>query len=194
MKASESKRRPAQSYTPEEVEAMLRCFSRRSSCALRDKAVILVLYRGMLRISEALCLEVRDLDTKAGTAHVRHGKGDKSRVVGLPTDTLDAIDLWMREREARGVQPGGYLFPTLQGAKLCTSHFRHLLPRLARKAGLAKRAHAHGFRHSGAVRMLRAGKNVRIISKALGHSNLATTQTYLDHFSPDEVIRAMKDS
>lgn len=68
-----------------------------------------------------------------------------------------------------------------------------LLPRLAKKAGIEKRVHPHGFRHSGAVRLLRSGADVAVISKALGHSNIATTDRYINHLHPQMVVDAMKE-
>ena len=67
-----------------------------------------------------------------------------------------------------------------------------MFKRLAKKAGLDKRVHPHGLRHSGAVHLLDEGHNVVVISQQLGHSNLATTNTYLNHLKPADVISAMQ--
>jgi site-specific recombinase XerD len=84
------------------------------------------------------------------------------------------------------------LFCTLKGEPIESAYIRALLPRLGRKAGIAKRCHAHGLRHSAACDLAREGVELRIISAALGHSSLATTDTYLRHLAPQAVIEAMR--
>jgi len=74
------------------------------------------------------------------------------------------------------------------GKKLDSSYIRHALKRITGKAGIDKRVHAHGFRHSGAVRLLKAGANVGVISGGLGHSSIATTSRYLAHLHPEEGV------
>jgi site-specific recombinase XerD len=91
-----------------------------------------------------------------------------------------------------GFKPSQRLFCTLKGEPIDTSYCRHLFKRLAKKAGLDKRVHPHGLRHSGAVHLLDEGHNVVVISQQLGHSNLATTNTYLNHLKPADVVAAMQ--
>ena len=155
----------------------------------------------MLRITEALSLKPSDLDLAQQTVRIRHGKGNKARTVGIPGSVCDALSRWMEKRSSLGINGGSPLFcgiehgPTRSnlGQPLDSSYVRHLLPRLAAKAGIEKRVHAHGFRHSGAVRMIRAGHDVGIISRALGHSSIATTHRYLNHLNPQTVIEAMRE-
>ncbi len=81
--ASRSRRRPAEILTEGEVLALIRaCFATAPS-GVRNRALIAVLWRSGLRVGEALALELRDVDLEAGTLRVRHGKGDRSRTVGL---------------------------------------------------------------------------------------------------------------
>ena len=68
-----------------------------------------------------------------------------------------------------------------------------LVPRLARKAGILKRVHAHGLRHTHAAELRSEGLDIGIISKQLGHSSIATTARYLDHIVPVAVIAAMQN-
>ncbi len=72
-------------------------------------------------------------------------------------------------------------------------YFRALLPKLARQAGIAKRVHAHGLRHTHAFELMMEGVPMRIIQQQLGHVSLATTDRYLAHIAPREVIEAMRD-
>ena len=71
-------------------------------------------------------------------------------------------------------------------------HIRALLPRIASKAGVEKRVHAYGLRHTHAAQLGSEGVPVNIIQHQLGHSNAATTSRYLDHIAPKEVIETMK--
>jgi len=109
---------------------------------VRNRALIAVLWRCGLRISEAL----RDVDLEAGTVRVRHGKGDKSRTVGIDEQTAALLARWIDRR--RKLSPGARapIFCTLAGGRIDSSYVRRLLPRLAAKAGINRRVHAHGLR------------------------------------------------
>ena len=73
------------------------------------------------------------------------------------------------------------------------SYTRHLLPRLARKAGIDKRTHAHGLRHAFAVDMIRSGAPLYTVRDALGHESVATTQIYLSRVGAHEAVDAMRN-
>jgi site-specific recombinase XerD len=152
-----------------------------------------VLWRAGLRISEALSLREADVEAGPKTASVRvlHGKGDKARTAYIDHDAVEYLDRWIEARRELELPPTSPLFCTLAGKKVETSYVRHLLPRLARKAGIAKRVHAHGLRHTHAAELRREGKDVGAISKQLGHSSIATTARYLDHIAPEDVARAI---
>jgi len=72
------------------------------------------------------------------------------------------------------------------------SYVRTALPRLAAKAGIEKRVHAHALRHTLAFELMMEGVPVPIIQRQLGHASLATTQRYLDHIAPKDVIEVMQ--
>ena len=76
------------------------------------------------------------------------------------------------------------------GGHLALSYVRHLLPRLARKAGLERRVHAHGLRHAFAVHVVRSAAPLYVIRDALGHSSVATTQVYLSRFAAEWFSRS----
>jgi integrase len=86
----------------------------------------------------------------------------------------------------------GPIFSTLHGEALQTSYIRNLFKRLGRKAGIAKRVHAHGLRHTFASGLADERVDIRIIQKALGHSSLGTTARYVDHLQPTAVIDVLK--
>jgi integrase len=75
---------------------------------------------------------------------------------------------------------------------MSAAYVRRLLKQLARKAGIDKRVHAHGFRHTHAAQLRAEGVDIAIISKQLGHASISTTARYLDHLAPRAVIEAMR--
>jgi integrase/recombinase XerD len=190
--ANAGKSYPAEVLTAKEVSDLLRACSARASTGIRNRAVITVLYRGGLRISEALALEPKDVDTGAGTIAVLHGKGDKQRTVGIDPEAAAVIDAWVARRKQLRIPPRRPLFCTLDGGRLKDSYVRTLLPRLAAKAGIEKRVHPHGLRHSHAAELAAEGFPVNLVQQQLGHANLATTDRYLRHIAPAQLIDAMR--
>jgi len=171
---------PAEPLTTNEVKALMRVCGR-GRTAVRNRALIAVLSRAGLRISEALALQPKDVG-QDGTIRVLHGKGDRSRVVAIDPGTAAILQLWLDRRPT-----SNYIFCTLRGERVKASYVRGLLPRLGKRAGIAKRVHAHGLRHGMAVDLLREGVSMDVISGALGHSSLATTAVYLQHLAAEQL-------
>ena len=160
---------------------------------VRNRALITVLWRCGLRVREALQLRPKDIDRKAGAVRVLHGKGDKSRTVGIDPQTLELVDRWLDTRDRlKKLTSESTLFCTSRATPLDTSYVRRILPILARKAKVWKRVHAHGFRHTHAYELMMEGVPVPIIQRQLGHSSLNTTSRYLDHIAPSQVLDAIK--
>ncbi len=176
--------------TTDECHALLSACSSKAPTGIRNQAMIVVLWRTCLRIKEALDLLPKDVS--GDSIRVHSGKGDRARTVGLDPESSAVIERWVTKRQEMGFKASQRLFCTLKGEPIDTSYCRHLFKRLAKKAGLAKRVHPHGLRHSGAVHLLDEGHNVVVISQQLGHSNLATTNTYLNHLKPADVVAAMQ--
>ena len=190
--ANKGKRYPAEPLTADEVRSLVKACSTRAPTGIRNRALITVLCRGGLRISEALALEPKDLDRNEGSIRVLHGKGDRSRTIGLDHGAFAIVELWLDRRRGLGINGHRRVFCTLAGAPLSTAYVRALLPRLARKAGIEKRVHAHGLRHTHAAELAREGVRMNVIQAQLGHSSLATTDRYIRHIEPQEVIEAMR--
>jgi site-specific recombinase XerD len=150
------------------------------------------MYRAGLRVSEALALAPKDVDLSAGTLRVLHGKGDRSRTVGLDAGACAVVARWLEERARANVPPTGALLCTASGGPVCTGYVRRRLRRLGGRAGIAKRVHAHGLRHTHAAQLRAEGIDVGIISKQLGHRSILTTIRYLDHIAPTRVIEAVR--
>lgn len=183
---------PPEVLTEEEVKSLIRACSNRAPTGIRNRALITVLYRAGLRLSEALALKPKDIDADRGTITVLHGKGDKRRVVGLDPGSMAILLRWVDIRRLSGLTGRSPLFCTLQGRPLHPSYVRTLLHRLGVKAGIEKRVHPHGLRHSMSHDLMMEGIPVPIIQQQLGHASLATTQRYLDHLAPKELVETMQ--
>ena len=183
-------------YTKEEVMALVdQCNDGKSG--LRNKVLIIVLYRCGLRISESLGIRASDYNPTEGTIRVI-GKGNKMRVVGLDSQTKLNLDLWISKRKELGINGTGNppIFCGISksnfGKPIQTIYVRNLLKRLALSAGIEKRMNPHNFRHSFAHDLLNEGIGLQHIQISLGHSNIATTSKYLQRFNPKETIDTLK--
>ena len=182
---------------------MLGAASPRSASGVRNRALVAVLYRGGLRLAEALALRVTDVDLEAGSARVLHGKGAKARTVGLDPGACALVEHWTRKRRQLAIGRRSPLFCTISsgersgvvlraGQALDPRYVRAALRRLAERAGVDKRVHPHGLRHTHAAELASEGVPSTVIRDQLGHSNLSTTDRYLRHVAPQEVLRAMR--
>jgi site-specific recombinase XerD len=155
--------------TPEEVSRLLAAVE-----SPKASMLMTVMYGCGLRISEAVGLLVRDVDSQRMVIHIRQGKGRKDRYVPLGTTLLEALrDYWRRER------PSSFLFPGSQadrpiGVAAVREEFR-LAKRIAR---IETPCTTHTLRHSYASHCLQAGMEVGTIQQILGHASLETTATY----------------
>lgn len=164
---------------------------------IRNRALIQLLLDTGLRAAEVINLRHRDLDLATGRLWVRNGKGRKDRGLWFNGSSRGALLAWLdlKARVSCGANfpPAGYFFTDLTGKKpICGRWLRKLVNRLADQAGIAKRIHPHTLRHSFATDLLRDTKNLFLVSKALGHSNISTTQIYL-HLADPELEEAMKN-
>jgi integrase len=158
--------------------------------------MIVVMWRGGLRCAEALDLELRDINRDAGTLAVREGKGKRRRVVGFDPPAFAILEQWLAARTALGVPRGSKVFCTITkpevGLPMKASYWREAIKRIGVKAGIEKRVHSHGLRHTHAVELMREKVSILHISRQLGHSSLAITQRYVDHLEPGEVVELMQ--
>lgn len=139
------------------------------STSLRDRAIILTLLDAGLRASELTALLIRDLDEKTGRIHIRHGKGDKARILYLGDASRRAIWKYLASRP--GAPKSEPLFITRNGEALDTDNLRNMLERCAERAGVDD-VHPHRFRHTFAITFLRNGGNVLEFQAMLGHASV----------------------
>jgi len=150
--------------------------------------LIALAWRSGLRIGEVLALRPKDIDLESGTLVVQSGKGGKRRVVGIDSGTVALLQRWLEVRSKRGITGHASIFCTLSGDAIDQSYVRHLLPRLATRAGIDKRVHAHALRHAFAIELEREGATVSSIRDLLGHSSLSVTDRYLRRIGAGEAI------
>lgn len=185
------RRFPAEILTADEINRLMAACGR-GLAGKRMRAMIVVMWRCGLRVAETVALETRDVDLDRGTVTVRHGKGDRRRVVGIDPTAGAVVERWAAARVALGVRRGAPLFCTFSkgyaGDPLGTPYVRERLHEVAARAQIDKRVHPHGLRHTYAVDLMREGVPLTMIQKLLGHGDLATTARYLDHLLPLEAV------
>lgn len=144
--------------------------------AIRDAAIVEVLYGTAIRVSELCGLDLDDVDQGNRTLRVV-GKGDKERVVpfGLPAER--SIDAWLRVRSELAYRTTVALFVGERGSRVDSRVVRTIVRRLTDAAGVPMIA-PHGMRHSAATHVLEGGADLRSVQELLGHATLATTQRY----------------
>lgn len=160
---------------------------------LRTRALIVLLWRAGLRISEALALSESDLDRERGGVLVRHGKGGKRREVGMDFWAWEQIDPWL---DARVSLPVGALLCVITGATAgppwSAAGARSTLRDLAVMAGVRRRFAPHQLRNAHAVEMAREGVPLNVIQRQLGHANLGVTSVYLQGIDNSEIIDTVR--
>ncbi len=194
------RKRPIEPLVPEEVGSLIQSASNRAPSGIRNRALIAVLYYSGLRLSEALALEPRDVDLKGGEINVRRGKGGKQRLAGLNSEAQAHLTRWMDTRRKLGIngrQPVFVTFSRVDGKRriqpVSPRYVQIMLKRLAERAGIAKRVHPHGLRHSHAVHLLRRAVPLPHIQRQLGHVSLATTGLYLRGIGAGEHVETVRD-
>jgi integrase/recombinase XerD len=155
---------------------------------LRDRAIILMLVDTGLRAQELCDLVISDYDNKLGRLRIRHGKGDKSRLVFMGESGRKG--LWRYLAERGDVKPNAPLFVTRTGTPLDPGALWHMVERCAARAGVEK-ATVHRFRHTFAINFLRNGGSVLELQRMLGHEQLNTVRIYAS-LAESDLLEAQK--
>ena len=185
---NKGKEYPAEPLTPAEMQRLIDGCSRKAPTGIRNRALLTLLYRSGLRVSEVLAIRPSDVDLERRTIRLKDTKSGKAQTRGYHPSADDALARWLDVRAGLSLPRGAKLFTTLAGEPVSDDYVRGMLRRLADKAGIEKRVHPHGIRHTFAVELEANGTPVTVISKLLGHSSVAVTARYLDHLSNAQAV------
>jgi integrase/recombinase XerD len=170
-----------------EVTKLLESATGADPIELRDRALLEVMYGCGLRASEAIGLEIGDVDMRRGFVRP-HGKGSKERVVPLGSEAARAIDRYLRAGRPQlvGERVERKLFVNFRGGALTRQGLYKIIQRHAAAVGLAGRMSPHTLRHTFATHLLSGGCDLRSVQEMLGHADVATTQLYT-HLSREKI-------
>lgn len=199
MTKSKAEKLPPEPLSSDEVYRLINaCGS--GHTGVRNRAMLILWWRAGPRCAELLALQLRDIDHSATgmDIRIRRGKGGKHRVVGIDNDAAAYILAWVAIWKKHYPHAKALFCSVkksskgLPGQRLSTSSVRKFFARLRKKLEIDKRLHAHGLRHSFALDLDNEGHPLRVIQGSLGHSNAATTSTYLQGLGGGEVVGALK--
>ncbi len=179
LEAPKMDRKLPQVLTLAEVERILAKPDLRTSIGKRDKAMIELLYATGIRVSELISLSLSDVNTAMG--YIKCKNHTKTRVIPLGTMASKAIDMYLKD--GRGYLVNGdedALFVNYYGKKLTRQGFWKVVKRYSDEAGINKTITPHTLRHSFAFHLIQNGADVKAVQEMLGHSDVATTQIYLE--------------
>jgi integrase/recombinase XerC len=160
-----------------EVERTLESLEGDGPVALRNRALVELVYSAGLRSAEAVGLDLGDVDFEQELVHVRRAKGGKERVIPLGEEAALWLARYLRDaRPALAAGANDAFFLSVRGRRLDTSTLRRIVP------------HPHRLRHAFATHLLDGGADLRTIQELLGHSSLSTTQVY-SHVDPRHLRR-----
>jgi integrase/recombinase XerC len=190
-------RRPARlpkALAPDQALALAAHATDESAVALRDRAIVEVLYSSGLRLSELIALDWRFFSATAGASRSRGwidlaqaeatvtGKGNKQRTVPVGSHAIQAVRAWLAARP-RLLPPGAAeqqraLFVSARGQRIAARSVQARVAALAARLGLPQHVHPHMLRHSMASHVLQSSGDLRAVQELLGHASIAATQIY----------------
>ncbi|OGP68783.1 MAG: site-specific tyrosine recombinase XerD [Deltaproteobacteria bacterium RBG_16_44_11] len=171
----------------EEMKVILAQPGGEKPSALRDTAMLELLYATGIRVSELVNLTMNSINWQVGFLTVM-GKGNKERIVPIGKTAYDCVRVYVDNARSQLMQKKSteVLFLNRFGGKFTRQGFWKMVIRYAKKAGLQKKVHPHTFRHSFASHLLEGGADLRIVQVMLGHADISTTQIYT-HITRDRL-------
>jgi integrase/recombinase XerC len=173
-------------HVPDEAEV------REIALALRDRAILELMYACGLRVSEVAGLTIDRVDLDRGRVRVL-GKGSKEREVPIGDPARDALAAWLEVRHLLPSDHATVLFSNRRGRPIGPRDIRRLVGRYARSTLSGRRVTPHTLRHSFATHLLEGGADIRAVQELLGHASVATTQRYT-HVSRSRLFDAYRKS
>lgn len=177
--------------TLEEQERLIGQFNLRYITPHRNKVMIKLLLATGLRLAEMTNLKWKDINLMSGQIKVVEGKGLKDRILYIDDTMIKDLQDW-KERMFQEWGKTEYVFTTRNLKQLDSKAVRKMIKTYTDKANIDKEITTHSLRHTFASDLLRDCKNIRIVQKTLGHSDISTTQIYT-HIVDDELEEAMKN-
>ena len=179
LRAPRSRARLPKVLSRDEVARLLEQPRGAGPAALRDRALLETMYACGLRASEAIGLELSELDLAGGILRA-HGKGSKERIVPIGGKAIEALSAYLERGRPKlvGVRPEPLVFVNLRGGGLSRQGLYKIVRRHARSAGLEQRMSPHTLRHTFATHLLTGGCDLRSLQEMLGHADIGTTQIY----------------
>ena len=184
--AKRTKRLPV-FLTVDEMEELLGSFPAGSPKAVRDRAILELLYATGMRVGEIVSLRTEAVDLARSSLRV-YGKGGKERVLPVNGSAASALTDYLGERR----HVPGIVFLSLNGKPLHERDIRRILDAYVKRAALSKRISPHKIRHSFATHLLERGADLRSVQELLGHNSLSTTQIYT-HVTMDRLRKVYGD-
>jgi integrase/recombinase XerD len=187
LRSPRSRARLPQVLSRDEVNSLLAQPRGRGRAALRDRALLETMYACGLRASEAIGLELANLDLDAGVLRTE-GKGSKERLVPIGRKAIETLRDYLMEGRPQlvGLRDEPLVFVNLRGTGLSRQGLYKIVQRHARGAGLEHRMSPHTLRHTFATHLLAGGCDLRSLQEMLGHADIGTTQIYT-HLSADRL-------
>lgn len=179
LEAPKQDRKMPQVLTLAEVERLLSRPDVRTSIGKRDKAMIELLYATGIRVSELISLTLSDINTTMG--YIKCKGTNKTRVIPLGSMASRAIDIYLKDGRGQLVsEDEDALFVNYYGKKLTRQGFWKVIKRYSEEANIHKSITPHTLRHSFAFHLIQNGADLKSVQEMLGHSDVATTQIYLE--------------
>jgi integrase/recombinase XerC len=176
IRAPKTARKLPRALSPDEAGQLME-IDAEGPLALRDKAILELLYSSGLRLSELTGLAPGDVNFDDATVRVT-GKGAKTRIVPVGRYALVALRAWLTERDRLAAEGEAALFVNNKGRRLSARSVQLRLKQWALKRGLGRRVHPHALRHSFASHVLQSSGDLRAVQEMLGHASISTTQVY----------------
>lgn len=167
-----------QVLSEEEVNALLKAPDLSTEKGIKEYAILDILYSCGLRVSEAVNLQINQINEQEGIINIL-GKGKKERIVPIRKEALKALKRYIREvRNEHLVIDKKIVFLDKKGKKMSRQAIYNIVKENAKKAEIKKEIHPHTLRHSFATHLLDNGADLRVVQELLGHTKIGTTQIY----------------
>jgi len=176
IRAPKAAKKLPRALSPDEAARLME-IGETTALALRDKAMVELLYSSGLRLAELTGLDLDGINLRDATVRIT-GKGNKTRIVPVGSHALAAIRAWLPQREALLQGEDSALFIGRNGRRLGPRAVQARLGYWARKLGLSGKVHPHVLRHSFASHVLQSSGDLRAVQEMLGHASISTTQVY----------------